>query len=549
MDRWMVGIALVIGWGLTSGLELRAQPQTPGSDQAASHALDTDTQEDMSPELSGASAEWLEEKPLRLSMEFQDAKLKDVLKAFSQQTGINVIARADIGDQPITLYFEDVEVLDAFDQILSAGNLVYERAAGSDIYLVKPKAETGPITVTRVYRLKYARVSKSILAQAATVFGARTPFEGASTSSSTSGSGGGGSGGGAGGFGGGAGGGSAANSLGIDTVLQPLLTDAGSIIVDGRTNSLVITDIPENFPRLEAALAALDVRTRQVMVDAEVIETGLNKTKDLGIKWGGDAEGTLLTLTPGSRKTSFPWNMLGFGDGLTPSGSTPFSTSTLDAGALKSVLQALETDTDTKVLARPKVLTLDNESAVIRLTTDESIGFTSSSQATTAVQTSTPERRLTGVVLVVTPQINEGGYITMLVEPSVTKTVDSRISPPSGQATPRDPKTRGSRMLVRIRHGETLVIGGLIDRTEERSVRGIPVLSDIPFFGAAFKRTEVKNTANELVVFLTPRLLDEPGMPQLAAAAGAPMNPRAQELPEAQEHAMEQALNALEESQ
>jgi len=322
----------------------------------------------------------------------------------------------------------------------------------------------------------------------------------------------------------------------------------GSIVVDGRTNSLIITDLPDNFPRLEAALAALDVRTRQVMVSAEVIETGLNKVKDLGIKWGGDSEGSLLSLTPSSRKTSFPWNVLGFGDGVTPSGSTAFSTSTLDAGALKSILQALETDTDSKVLARPKVLTLDNESAIIRLTTDESIGFTSTSQATTGSQTSTPERRLTGIVLVVTPQINEGGYITMLVEPSVTKTVDARISPPTGQATPRDPKTRGSRTLVRIRHGETLVIGGLIDRTEEQSVRGIPVLKDLPFFGGAFKRTEVKNAANELIVFLTPQVLEEPGMSQLAAAPEAPMDARAQELPEAQRRAMDQALQALERS-
>jgi type II secretory pathway component GspD/PulD (secretin) len=480
-------------------------------------------------------------------MEFQDAKLKDILKAFSQQTGINVIARADIGDQPITLYFEDVDVLDAFDQILTAGNLTYERASGSDIYLVKPTSEVGPTTMTRVYRLKYARVSKSVLAQAATAFGARTPFEGgASIGSSASGSAG-GAGGGGGGFGGAGGAAAAGTGVGIDVVLQSLLTEAGSIVVDGRTNSLILTDVPENFPRLEAAMAALDVRTRQIMVDAEVIETGLNKTKDLGIKWSNATEGDLFKVTLGERTSRFPWSW--FGDEIAPTSATRFSATTLSAASAVAILQALETDTDSKVLARPKVLTLDNESAIIRLTTDESIGFTSTSQATTGSQTSTPERRLTGVVLVVTPQVNDGGYITMLVEPSVTKTVDSRISPPTNQATPRDPKTRGSRTIVRIRSGDTLVVGGLIDRTEEQSVRGVPVLKDLPFFGGAFKRTEVKNTASELLVFLTPQVLEEPGAAQLAAAApAAPIGERAQELPEAQQRAMDHALHVLERS-
>lgn len=529
MGRLILGIVLGMNWGLGFAMA------------APSEGLAVDAPE--SEELLDAAEAPPDESPVRLSMEFQDAKLKDILKAFSQQTGINVIARADIGDQPITLYFEDVGVLDAFDQILTAGNLTYERAGGSDIYLVKPKADTGAKTMTRVYRLKYARVSKSILAQAATAFGARTPFEGASAADSSTG--GGSTSGGAGGFGGG--GTSSTAGVGIDTVLQPLLTEVGSIIVDGRTNSLVITDLPENFPRLEAALAALDVRTRQVMVDAEVIETGFNKTKDMGIKWSSAKEGDLFTITPGERTSRFPWMWLG--EGIQPSSSTRFSATTLSAASATAILQALETDTDTKVLARPKVLTLDNESAVIRLTTDESIGFTSTGQAITGTQTSTPERRLTGVVLVVTPQINENGYITMLVEPSVTKTVDSRLTTPSTLTTPRDPKTRGSRTLVRIRHGETLVIGGLIDRTEEQSVRGVPVLQDLPFVGGAFKRTEVKNSANELLVFLTPHVLEEPGVSQLAAVPlEAPIGAREQELPEAQQRAMDQALHALERS-
>src|SRR3989338_2648640 len=111
-------------------------------------------------------------------MEFQDANLGDVLKTFSQQTGINVIAGSEIADRPITVYLEDVEVLDALDQILSAGDLTYARQTGSQIYIVKAKpAEALPRLMTRVYRLKYARVSESILARAAASFAEKTPYE------------------------------------------------------------------------------------------------------------------------------------------------------------------------------------------------------------------------------------------------------------------------------------------------------------------------------------------------------------------------------------
>ncbi|MDP3704065.1 MAG: hypothetical protein Q8R78_06720, partial [Candidatus Omnitrophota bacterium] len=105
--------------------------------------------------------------PARVSMEFESASLKNVLKTFSQQTGINVIASGSIAEQPITLYLEDVTVMDAFDQILSSGNLTYERPLGSEIYIVKPKPpqEQAARTITRIYRIRYARVSSSVLAR------------------------------------------------------------------------------------------------------------------------------------------------------------------------------------------------------------------------------------------------------------------------------------------------------------------------------------------------------------------------------------------------
>lgn len=513
------------------------------------------------------------EGAVRVSMEFQNALLKDVLKAFSQQTGLNVVAEAAIGEKAITLYLEDVAPLDALEQILRTYNLTYERPVGSDIYIVKAATATAgpsvPRTITRLYHLKYARVSKSVLAKAAAAFGARTPFEGSSlgTTGTTSGGGGGGSssssGGGsissyssttassttAGSGGAGAAGGGA-DSVGLDVVLKTLLTTDGSVIVDERTNSLLVTDVVDNFPRLEGALTALDVRTPQILVEVEILETTLSKVKDLGIEWG--TTGNLATFTPGSRKTRFPFGWLPDSEAPTHTSADQFSLSTLDASSSKGVLQALETDTDTKILARPKVLTLDNESAVIRLSADEAVGFKTTTGGLTATTVSAePERQTTGVILVVTPQTNADGYITMLVEPSVTKTVASKISPPSGQATPRDAKTRSTRTLIRLRSGDTFVVGGLIDRSEEESMKRVPLLSSIPLLGEVFKNRETNNSTSELIVFVTPRLLEEPAVTHVASAPRAwPSELREQEpaggQPSTLNDAMEQALDALE---
>jgi type II secretory pathway component GspD/PulD (secretin) len=198
----------------------------------------------------------------------------------------------------------------------------------------------------------------------------------------------------------------------------------------------------------------------------------------------------------------------------------------LTAPGATAVLQALEQDSQTKVLARPRVLTLDNESAIVRLSTNQTVGFESSSDPTTGITTVEPIRETTGIILSVTPQVNADNYITMLVEPSITKVVPAEVEPPADTGGIVDPKTRGTRTLVRIRNGDTLVVGGLIDRNEEKVVRRLPFLSRIPIIGEAFQNTETNQNETELIVFVTPTILEE-GMeiaptttPRLSDGAG-----------------------------
>ena len=470
-----------------------------------------------------------QDETVRVSMEFQNVSIKEILKAFSLQTGLNIIAGGDVGDETMTLYLEDVTVLDALDQILKAGKLSYEHPPGSDIFIVSRQPDEAR-TITRVYRLKYARVSKAILTKSAAAFGMVTPFEAAtSTANATGGSAPGAS---------SSSGASADNGVGVDSIIRQLLTDQGKVVVDERTNSLIVTDVPENFDRIEAAIVALDAKTPQILVDVEFVETIVGKIRDLGIEWGTGEEGNLVTFTPGRKYTRAPFNWLGRAGAptqVTYDGSDPFNDdssldqirpsssnftlSRLDAREAKAVLQALETDSQTKVLARPKVLTLDNESAIIRLSTNQAVGFEVTTDATTGTTTSEAKRETTGIILSVTPQVNADGYITMLVEPSITKVVPAEVTPPDS-STVVDPKTRSSRTMVRIKDGYTLVVGGLIDRSNDKSVRKVPFLSGIPVIGKAFEDTQVNNSTTELIVFVTPKIVPDSLAEMPAPSAG-----------------------------
>ena len=532
MARRILWVMVVVQCGLLTTQSVRAEETMPSFDALAVPV--SSAAKDVMEKPADAVEEPAEGQSGRVSMEFQGAKLSDVLKTFSKQAGLNIITDASVASRQITIYLEDVLPLDALNQILASGNMTYERPVGSDIYIVKPKSPqaAGPKTITRVYRLRYARVSDSIFSRSAAALNAITTVEA-----------------------------KAAQlaekpplptlekaGMGIDLAIKKLLTEQGSLVTDPRTNTLIITDAPENFPKIEAALAALDVRAAQVMVDAELIETTVTKLKDLGVEWGTGSEGDLVNFTMGSRSTRFPFGF--FGEDVAPTvaagDSLNLSTSTLSFTNATAVLQALESDGDSKVLARPKVLTMDNESALIRLTTEETIGFQTTTGENSGTTQSQPERVTTGIMLGVTPQVNDGGFITMTVEPSLTKTVAAKIIPPSGQGTTRDTKTRGAHTVVRIRSGDTLVLGGLIDRAEDHSLRKVPILSGIPVLGEAFKNDELSNSASELIVFVTPRILGDPTENQVASTS-QPMTAREQEPgPASRQDLIEQTLNRLE---
>jgi len=425
----------------------------------------------------------------KISMDFKGAQLNDVLKIFSQQSGLNFIAARDIADVEITLYLDNVPVEQALERILHANNLTYEIQPESGIFVVKPVTKPEVDLVTRIYQLKHASVPSSKLlstiAMAGSTPGSSTPATAGSSASTD-----------------------------IITAIQSVLSERGKITENPRTNSLIITDMASQFPIIEDTIAKLDVPIPQILIEVEMLDISKQTADTIGIKYGG----TPFVFTGASRTDYYPWdyNELVRTGKVVETASDPardYTTGSLNFSGLSATLQFLRTQTDTKNLARPRILTLNNETAQIQIATDEAIGsttVTSSSQSTSTASVEA-ERAQTGVFLTVTPQANLlTGEITLAIEPKV---IQARTGGTFGGRTFKDPEERASRAILRIKTGDTIMLGGLLRTDYDSTVTKIPILGDLPIVGGAFRHKDKTVKDRELVIFITPHILTDEFMP------------------------------------
>jgi len=448
----------------------------------------------------------------KISMDFQSAPLVDVLKIFSQQTKLNLISSEELANRRITVYLDNVPVEQALEQVLRANNLTYELQPESNIYIVKALTKTDSELLTRVYLLKHANVSSARIAKTLKISykvdDASVEVSGDDESSSS-------------------GGGGAEGGTGIMGAIKAVLTDKGKIVEDARTNSLTVTDLAHNFTNIETAIAKLDIAVPQVLIEVEMLEVSKEVGDKIGIKYGE----TPLTFKGAERDVIYPWDQNHLlGKGYTFA-QPEYRAGTVSAAGMTAILQFLQSQSDTKNLARPRILTLSNQPAQIKISTKEAIGISSSttSSQNLATATSEAERVETGVFLTVTPQVNTvNREITMAVVPKVITTTPSSIT--TNGVTLKDPEERGSLSLLRVLDGDTIVLGGLLREDHTVVTTKIPLLGDIPFLGNAFKHRAENVSNRELIIFLTPHILDEGYQQQNAAMTARPILREQQEL-------------------
>lgn len=396
----------------------------------------------------------------KVSLDFKNADVKDVLKSFSRQISANFILDKTVPDLKLTLFLDDVPVEEALNKVLSVNGLAYEYDEGMNLFVVKIQDTASEELITRVYPLRYASVDSSKIKQAGGV------SSGAST----------------GGFG---------------ASFLPVLTAKGKMVDNARTNSIVVTDVEENFPNIERLLALLDVPLRQVIIEVEMLDV-LKTTAD---RIGAKFESFTLTLKSAVKTggSYFPYDkekiMNNYGGDMPK--YTPAS-ATINASAL---LEAYKTDSNTKTLARPRIFTADNETAIIQITINQVVGI-KVTETDGGNSTTEAERVDTGVFLTVTPQVNVmTDEITLTVEPKVS---DKGICA-EGYCSPSE---RTAKVSLRVPDGKTIVIGGLLQRSRSNNRAEIPLLGRIPFLGAAFRHAVKADSESELIIFLTPHIID-----------------------------------------
>ena len=428
---------------------------------------------------------------LTISMDFKDASLKDILKIFSIQSGLNFIASEAVQDRTITLYLDKVPIQGTMDKLFKANNLTYELDEEANIFVVKEWGKPEIETMTKVYYLKYRSVPSAKLEKE------KDDLLGKTTGSSTTGSSGG-------------------TDTDMLTSIKQILSKEGKITEDTRTNSLIITDVPSRFPEIDRVIAYLDIPQTQVMLEVEILDVSKNVVDRLGFEFG---ESPFTLILPGgfARKGAdfFLGDITKRGQGMA---NTTAAAGVIALGrTYTEVLNFLRTNTDTKYLARPRLLTLNNETAEIAITKDEVVG----TQTTTTVPTAggstaqvtyirSTDLKLTsegtGIFLRVTPQINtETNEITLVVNPKSSITY-----PNATWSSQADAEVRSTKSIVKVLDGETVILGGLIHKDKVVILKKLPILGDIPILGVLFRhKNQTMDLDRELLVFITPHIIKD----------------------------------------
>lgn len=278
--------------------------------------------------------------------------------------------------------------------------------------------------------------------------------------------------------------------------LAPLI-DAAAAHVDDRTNTLIVTGRHAQIARAEALVERLDVPVRQVLIEARIVIASEDFSDELGVQFGFQRENAIgdSTLRLGGTRSD---------DGLlvdlpagNAAGSAGLAIGKVGSYLLQLELSAMESENRGEIISSPRVVTASHQRAEIKQGVQ--IPF---EQATSSGATSIAFREAV-LGLVVTPRITPDDHIQL----ALAVNQDSR-----GEETPDGPaiNTQSVRTNVLVADGETVVLGGVFEHTRRTGLRRVPILADLPGVGGLFERRISVDDRNELLVFVTPRILEDP---------------------------------------
>jgi type IV pilus assembly protein PilQ len=393
-----------------------------------------------------------------ISLTLKDADIKDVLRTFADLTGLNMAVDPGVGGS-VTVDFVDVPWDQALDLILRQNNLTFSlegnvmrigtvdriAAEAAASRRLEEEERLGVPLTTLSFKLSYARASD------------------------------------------------------LAALLRDIASPRARIIVDSRTNQLIVSEIPEYLRTMQNLITTVDIPSRQVMIEARIVESLRTFTQQYGFSWGfnGDLDPALGTGTG----LIFP-NRIGFTGGPFDFalGDNVLSLTLFDVLGtfdLDLALSAAETQGYAKVVSAPRVTTQDNQAA--QITSGFQIPYQTRVNFTTTVQYLDATLSLN-----VTPQITEAG--TVIMDISVQKNEPATGLTIAGAAgTPLT--TRQARTRLMVRDGGTAVIAGIFQSRDGDAQSRVPYVHNIPIIGNLFKSRDITTSHDELLIFITPRIV------------------------------------------
>ncbi len=427
------------------------------------------------------------------TLSLRNADIREVLLAFAKKEDKNIVIEPDVSGT-ITVDIKQLTFEEILDLILPPLHLGYEVEEGRFVKVFKQKP------VGRLFVFNYVISDREGTATLSASTG----------SDNTNSSGTGGTGGGTGGTGGS---GSSNSESTIDTKeefklwdeleagVKELLSSEGKLVINKASSTLYVVDYPYQLEQISNYLNSLQmILHREVMIEAEILEVYLKDEYEMGINWNsvrallpngyhGTLSGTasvVQMLSPDNAK---------FQIGIS---NNKFS----------ALIDALGTQGDINVLSKPRISTLNNQKAIIKMGRDDVFWqVTVDTDLETGIRTETASAQTVteGVVLSVTPQIDDKGNVIMSIQPTVTEKVGESQSRFGDTAPIMD--IRETSTIVKVKSGQTIVIAGLMRTKTDEQVEQVPLLGDIPLLGTFFRHTKQQARKTELVILLRPTIL------------------------------------------
>ncbi|ENS9963045.1 type IV pilus secretin PilQ [Neisseria gonorrhoeae] len=418
----------------------------------------------------------------KISLDFQDVEIRTILQILAKESGMNIVASDSVNGK-MTLSLKDVPWDQALDLVMQARNLDMRQQgnivniAPRDELLAKDKAflqaekdiaDLGAL-YSQNFQLKYKNVEE---------FRSILRLDNADTTGNR----------------------------------NTLVSGRGSVLIDPATNTLIVTDTRSVIEKFRKLIDELDVPAQQVMIEARIVEAADGFSRDLGVKFGATGRKKLKNET-----SAFGWGVnSGFGGGNKWEAQTKINlpvaaaansislVRAISSGALNLELSASESLSKTKTLANPRVLTQNRKEAKIE--SGYEIPFTVTTASGGGNSTNT-ELKKAVLGLTVTPNITPDGQIIMTVK--INK--DSPAQCASGSNTILCISTKSLNTQAMVENGGTLIVGGIYEENNGNTLTKFPLLGDIPVIGNLFKTRGKKTDRRELLIFITPRIIDTAG--------------------------------------